>query len=532
MMGEGSESYWIFKPDNAYRLTHVWQVLASETYPPPSLLNNGISFHYHYGAPAIVTFFYELGFDNVDGVYFNIIMPFLLLSGFFFVFLMAYKVAKSFLISFLVLCVYSFFFVNYLKVFDRVNSSLYSMLMSVWNGSLDYITNSSVFIFSDWFGNETLDITYVAFFSLFGFLTFIYVLNDVRKRLFLLVVLLPFVLFLKTELIIWVLFLLVVDVSNYFSSRFDLRKVLFSLFFLFFCVLSFSLLDGLISLPNANLIFSLNLNISVIPEKLFVFILIFLILLDSFLEEKNMRFTFLYFVCFSLLLVSISFVEIYLHRNDAVEAFSLTKRSFARVLHGIMLMGVIFYIIEKYDSFNGRYTMQAKNLVFFGLVFFVIALSFFKLYHLSIQYWILINVPEENHEAVNLVEYRQCLEKVPVAGSIIYSNYFEYPSGTLENKDLGMHLTAFFGHQAYAANSVYERYPEALAGVGAQKEILQNVNASIVSVCELMIDKSRQAYAIFDKKEAYPLSISPYISFENNTCAVFYASSDLCQEVY
>jgi len=193
----------------------------------------------------------------------------------------------------------------------------------------------------------------------------------------------------------------------------------------------------------------------------------------------------------------------------------------------MLVAGVILYVTEKVNNKNFKDDLYNKhNLLLYFVIAFLVFFLLFKTFHVLVQVRVLSINPIKRYEATNLFLYKECFDAIPKKKSVIYSNSFEYPSGTLEGRDAGMHLTVF-GHQAYAANSFYERYPIAIKRIAEQKKTLSNSAATISEICSLHTDKN--GYSVIDKKYSYPLSMRAHFLIENKVCAVFYASSSICK---
>ena len=68
--------------------------------------------------------------------------------------------------------------------------------------------------------------------------------------------------------------------------------------------------------------------------------------------------------------------------------------------------------------------------------------------------------PESGHEYVDNRAIAEALSRIPVPKSVIVTNDLRYPANGYKRDQRQMQIPANFGHQAYAANTVYEVYPD------------------------------------------------------------------------
>lgn len=81
--------------------------------------------------------------------------------------------------------------------------------------------------------------------------------------------------------------------------------------------------------------------------------------------------------------------------------------------------------------------------------------------------------PEAGHEFVDNRAIGEALAAIPVAGSVIVTNDLRYPADDYKRDRRQMQIPALFGHQAYAANTTYERESTAQRREARQNRLAQ-----------------------------------------------------------
>jgi hypothetical protein len=160
------------------------------------------------------------------------------------------------------------------------------------------------------------------------------------------------------------------------------------------------------------------------------------------------------------------------------------------------------------------------------VMFFLTVLLFVKSYHLAYQFWKLGYNTSSSHEAVNLVDHKQCLDNIPVENSVIFTNSFKYPAENYRRDDFALQLTAPLGHQAYASNFAYERYKLVNDRIELQKEVLAWNDMSLIKICALLKDKN--SFIFVDKLFPYPDILNTMFVYSNNNCGVFKKNTSIC----
>jgi hypothetical protein len=521
IMGGGESSYWLFNEDNAFRLTHAWQVLRADSYPPESLSNLNVAYGYHYGAPAIAAFLSDVSGFPLDVVYLEFTSSFLLVLAMLVLYSVVFNKTKKVYISLFAVAVSLLWSVNYWDFLERVRSSSYSLLYAMWELDYDKVVNASVGVYSHWFGNGVLDVSYIVLYLIFSlFLSFILIGSSTR-RLLLLFILSPFVFLLKIDALLFVVFYLYVELMYLFFKSHNIKW-----FFVFHTLLvSFVIALGYFGvvfvIQSVEYRFGLVGVDAISVEGILLLCVLCYVFFDSYINKRLNSYGFIFLLSsFSTILV-IKLVSIYVGdiRGMPVDNAGLL---FSRAAQFLVLGGLILYLI----SFFEGGVSKTKNIAFVMVVSISLFVLFFKFYHVLVQSWVMVNKTESVYRGANLVDYHKCLSEVPVDDVLIYSNYFEYPSNTLEGRDMGMHLTALFGHQAYASNSFYERYPHVFERIDNQKKVLSNKNSTLKDVCDLVEDPWR-SYVLFDKRVNLPLSIKSLTFYENDTCSILNVD-DVC----
>ena len=202
LMGDNENSYWIFNVDNAFRMINIWQILKSDVYPPPSLSNLDISYHYHYGSAAIVSIFSNISGIEPTVVYYKVMMPILLLLSLLVIFIVVYTVTKKYSVAIFSTAISMLATIPLERVLERTMNLFHESLASIYSSNPYYILNGFAHNDAEKFGNGVFDISYLAFSVVLGLVLSIVLLTKGRDRSLILLTIAPLLFFLKSESVI------------------------------------------------------------------------------------------------------------------------------------------------------------------------------------------------------------------------------------------------------------------------------------------------------------------------------------------
>ena len=525
-MGEGSDgSFWIFNVDNAYRLTHVFQLLKSESYPPPSLSNLDVSFHYHYGGPAIAAFFSGLFNIEVHKTYFYLVMPFLLITGFTLLYLVSVEKTKSKFFAVSILMIFMLHRINFSNIYDRMNGLTLEAYYMMRN--LDFSVFLTGFTHSDpgRFGNTIYDIAYLVNYIVIPVFVTILLIRDQYKRVVIWLIFLMLGFFLKTEVFLISLLFICLESFTFFYCKANRKTVLFVNCIIFSLLIFIGPLFNY-SLPLIGYVLDYNLLNLMSPR--FGYAIFFqcipIVILgvylwkvdDEFFHSKNaLTLSIIYISVFFI--IFINYTDIYLQLPTFKQGIS---DFFRRACNSVFIISIIFLLLKNQSSFNSQYLQKQKYLLAPLCIFPIIAVMQF--YHLINHFFIIVNFPERAHEVVEIGKQRECLKEIPTINTLLLLNSFDYPAQNYRRKNNAMHITANYGHQAYASNSGYEPFDFVKERLERQKNILTNPDSNILQIHTIAPDvEGVDKYIYFDKRKPIPKIVLKEAIFENSQCLIF-----------
>jgi hypothetical protein len=126
--------------------------------------------------------------------------------------------------------------------------------------------------------------------------------------------------------------------------------------------------------------------------------------------------------------------------------------------------------------------------------------------------------PEYGHEYVDNRPLAEALATIPVNGSVIVTNDFRYPAENY-TKDLRQaQFPALFGHQAYAINFVYERYPDSRKRLALQQRFR---NPEWDPELERIAGRLGWTHLVIRRAAPHPKEIPLPLVFENEAYQVY-----------
>lgn len=529
----GSEGVWIFNVDNAYRLTHVWQLIRAETYPPPSLSNLDVSFHYHYAGAAIAAFIVKLTGWPVWSVYFQLLLPVLLILSTCLIFYSVFKATKNIVLAAFSTAFSQLVTVNLSLVSERMINILYEILYSIvgWNNNL--ILNGFNHADAERFGNGVYDVAYLSFYLITAVIISL-LLNFTRvARVRLLLLLAPFFVLIKIESFLIILLCVFAEFFVFLEKKVGVKLVMLLISFLMLAFVSYSyagfdilIVDSMLSVSISDLSIINNELLIILAFSVLVFIDFFSRTEITYDQKYITSFLFLSFLFFFLTYI----LSIDVYTKSSEKTYDIIWELWKTKSH-VFVVVVIVYMVNAYNYHVRKINVRTIRRAGVFLIVVTVASIYliFKSYHVGVQLYKIISTPENAHEAAYLKDYRQCLREIPVENSIIYTNSFKYPAEGYRRDGIAMHLTALMGHQGYALNSAYENQDIVIDRVLKQKKYLSNKDGTMKGVCELL--KTDKAYILLDKKFLYPSVLEAHSIDVNKTCAVFRYSDKICSNL-
>lgn len=536
LMGPSENAFWMFNVDTAYRLTHAHQVLSAESYPPPSISNMDVSFHYHYGGAAIAAFISNLFSIDVYQAYFYVLMPVVFTLGMLLLYFIAIEKTKSKLFAFSIMAVYMLYRIDLSKLYDRIHGISHEIVYFLI--SRDTTIFSEGFTHSDpqRFGNGIFDISYlVLYVSIPLFVSILFVKDSYMRLIFWLVFALCAI-HLKTELFLLTLVLIVFEICYVLYLKLGFKLTCF-IQFLFLILLLIILPGNLIPLFGYEIQYSFReLSFPLFGYALWIQVFILLSILLIVVDKKKLlqsvsgnSVTCFWFIYISLIfLIFVNFTNIQLG-NGGIGTLALSS-FLPRACTAIFMMALLFSLVANYKVLFNNST---KNQVIMGSFLPVLVLVILlQLYHNIHQFYVLVSSPESAHEAANVEKERECIGYIPRENTVVFMNNFDNPANNYKRKNNAMHITAMFGHQAYASNSAYERFDFVKDRLKVQGNVLTGLKSSLTDVCDMASEvESYDKYIYFDKRKGIPSFIYKDILFENAHCLVYKLDQQKCLSI-
>ena len=530
MGGMGENVYWIFNADTPFRLTHVHQILQSQEYPPNSISNLDVSHHYHYGGPAIASFLSELLNIDPNNTYFYVAMPLVFFVSCALLLTLVWNRTKSFKLSIISTSIAFLLYVKFSDMHTAVLAlarELVSLIYSFDFHSVESLYFGASHYSAQKFGHSVFDIPYLLLFSLIPISLAIFNVKNSENRIFLWVLCLILFVFLKSDSVPIILLFLCSELV-FIAARMNKKYFLF-IQIVFVVVLLFLCLFGLeIKIISTDFVFQFkDLNFPIMGLSFFIqtgiLLIFFIIALKIFDIKKDLIVTVLWLAI--LLFIFINTIEINF-RIEGFEFFSNFNQVFMKAINTIFIIISIFFIVEY--SNKKTFSFRETKLVMIPLVLFMIYVPF-KVYHNLFQLGLLFIKPSLAHESYDFFAHKQCLEKIPVLDSVLLLNSFTYPTQNHKRDNRAMHVTAIYGHNAYASNSAYEKYPIVKQRINVQKEVFANEKATKKEICKVGNElKGKNKFLLIDKVQIWPEKLNQYISYQNQFCAVVNLSEEVC----
>ena len=114
----------------------------------------------------------------------------------------------------------------------------------------------------------------------------------------------------------------------------------------------------------------------------------------------------------------------------------------------------------------------------------------------------------------------EALATIPVEGSVIVTNDFKFPPGSKQSKNVQAQIPALFGHQAYAANFEFERYPDSIKRLELQQKFFQKPVWKHGRT-ETVAKQLGWTHLLIYRNAPHPASIPLLLSFENEFYQVY-----------
>ena len=153
------------------------------------------------------------------------------------------------------------------------------------------------------------------------------------------------------------------------------------------------------------------------------------------------------------------------------------------------------------------------------LVGVILVLTFaIPLAHRATQAMILLLEPEAGHEYADNRSIGEALAKIPLSGTVIVTNDLRYPANDFARDNRQMQIPALFGHQAYAANTRYELYPDSGRRVAVQERFAAPVwDPALSSIAR----QEGWTHLLVHKGAPHPQAIPLNRAFENQHYIIY-----------
>lgn len=181
-----------------------------------------------------------------------------------------------------------------------------------------------------------------------------------------------------------------------------------------------------------------------------------------------------------------------------------------RMLPKLLAVAAILALAAVWDP-----TRRRSNLVVAIYFSIVVALP---LAHRTTHALTFLIWPDAGHEYVNNEAIAEALAHIPVVESVIVTNDLRYPANGFKRDQRQMQIPALFGHQAYAANTFYEPYPDAARRVALQQSLAAD---SWDTNSNLIAREQGWTHLLIHKLAPHPREIPLVKVFENQRYSVY-----------
>lgn len=160
----------------------------------------------------------------------------------------------------------------------------------------------------------------------------------------------------------------------------------------------------------------------------------------------------------------------------------------------------------------------ARHRLNLGIAIYLSVIAALPLAHRTTHAIILAVRPEAAHEFADNRAIAEALAQIPVAGSVIATNDLRYPANDYRRDRRQMQIPAIFGHQAYAANTAYERYPDAARRTALQQRLARDTWDSELP---RIAAEEGWTHLLIHKLAPHPENVPLPVLFENDRYIVY-----------
>ena len=164
------------------------------------------------------------------------------------------------------------------------------------------------------------------------------------------------------------------------------------------------------------------------------------------------------------------------------------------------------------------YWNPARRKLNIAIILYFACIIVLSLSHRTMHALKLYFQPESGHEYVDNRAIAKALVSIPVPESVIVTNDLRYPANNYKRDQRQMQIPAIFGHQAYAANTVYEVYTDVGQRLAWQR-LLANSTWD-PEIVEIARDQG-WTHLLINKGAPHPSRIPLKMLFDNTNYSVY-----------
>jgi hypothetical protein len=177
----------------------------------------------------------------------------------------------------------------------------------------------------------------------------------------------------------------------------------------------------------------------------------------------------------------------------------------------------VFLGMSVFAFLQGNWAIFTRHIrAILSVVIVIITLLPFS--HQLLHTCILLVAPEYGHEYVNNKPLAEALATIPVNGSVIVTNDFRYPAENYKKDLRQTQFPALFGHQMYAVNFLYERYPDSQKRLKLQQRFR---NPAWDQELETLAQQLGWTHLVIRRAAPHPREIPLPLIFENDMYQVY-----------
>jgi len=132
--------------------------------------------------------------------------------------------------------------------------------------------------------------------------------------------------------------------------------------------------------------------------------------------------------------------------------------------------------------------------------------------------WVLLFTPQYGHEYVDNRALADVLQKIPIKATVLVTNDLRYPAQNYKRDLRQMQFPAIFGHQCWAINFKYERYPDSNKRLEIQERF---ATAKWDPELKTMAEKYGWTHLVLHLNALHPKTIPLFFIYANTDYAVY-----------